>query len=279
MEGEDKTKEQLVNEVAELRQRIAELEAAEVERKRVEKKSHEYSGHTRELDETQEQLIRREKLAVLGQLAGGVGHELRTPLGAINNAAYFLNMVLEEPDSEVQEALGILTREVMTADRIISSLLDFARTKRPIRRSMNINTVIRDSLSRVAVPENVEVVTQLDEALPIIQADPDQLGQAFGNLILNGVQAMPDGGRLSIEAKVADQKWLIVSFTDTGVGIPEGNVERVFEPLFTTKPKGIGLGTAIVKIMIDVHGGSVDVESNEGKGTVFTVRLPLIVDG
>ena len=261
----DKTKEDLIDEVAGLRKRIAELEAVEVER-------------ARDLAETQEQLIRREKLAVLGQLAGGVGHELRNPLGAINNAAYFLNMVLEDPDSEVQEALGILSREVQTAERIISSLLDFARTKRPIRRAMDVNTVIRDALSRAAVPENIEVVTRLDAELPIIQADPDQLGQAFGNIVLNGVQAMPDGGRLSIDAQVADEEWLVVSFADTGVGIPEGNMEMVFEPLFTTKPKGIGLGTAIVKIMVGGHGGSVDVQSNEGQGTIFTVRLPLIVD-
>ena len=158
------------------------------------------------LQEAQVQLIRREKLAVLGQLAGGVAHDLRNPLGAIRNAAYFLNMVgqagfgTEEPDPEVKEALEIVAKEVERCDGIISSLLDFARAKPPTQRRTAINEVVRDALSRAAVPDNVDVVTQLDEALPLIMADPDQLAQVFGNLILNAVQAMPDGGRLVVRS-------------------------------------------------------------------------------
>ncbi len=233
---------------------------------------------TQALRDAQEQLVRHEKLAVLGQLAGGVGHELRNPLGAIKNAAYFLNMALEEPEPEVQETLEILEREVGTSERIISSLLDFARARPPARRQVNINAVLREALSRTTVPENVEVVSQLDESLPAIPADPDQLGQVFGNIILNGIQAMPEGGWLVVSSRGepgARPEWVVVSFADTGVGIPEENLGRLFEPLFTTKAKGIGLGLATIKTLVEGHGGSIEVESEVGKGSTFTVRLPL----
>jgi PAS domain S-box-containing protein len=230
---------------------------------------------TKELREAQEQLVRQEKLAVLGQLAGGVGHELRNPLGAIKSAAYFLNMALEEPDPEVKETLEILEKEVATSENVISSLLDFARAKPPTRRRVDTNEVIQEALSRVTVPENVEVVSQLDGRLPAILADPDQLGQVFGNIILNAVQAMPEGGQLTIKSEVPSAEWVAVSFTDTGAGIPEENLDKLFEPLFTTKAKGIGLGLAVTKTLVEGHGGSIEVESEVGVGTTFMVRLPM----
>ena len=263
---------------------------------------------TQALRDAQEELVRKEKLAILGQLAGGMGHELRNPLGAIKNAAYFLNMVLEEPDPEVKETLKILEKEVMVSERIISSLLDYARVQAPARRKVDVNDIVREALSRVPVPDDIEVVSQLDEGLPIILADPDQLGQVFGNIILNGIQAMtsptsietPKGGRLVVKtAEVSDKPpktsaapdsgeisrvvdlsgWVAISFADTGVGIPEENLEKIFEPLFTTKAKGIGLGLAITKMAVEGHGGSMDVESEVGKGSIFTVRLPLTGPG
>jgi len=219
-----------------------------------------------ERKEMQERLVRSEKLAVLGQLAGGVSHELRNPLGAIKNAVYFLNMALQEPEPEVKETLEILEKEVGTSERIISSLLEFARPKPPTRRQVDINDVVREALSRTTVPESVEVVSQLDERLPLILADPDQLGQVFGNIVLNGIQAMPEGGRLTVKTsevsgRLPKSGWVAVSFTDTGVGIPKENLEKIFEPLFTTKAKGIGLGLALVKMLVEGHGGSIEVES------------------
>jgi len=238
------------------------------------------------LRDAQEKLIRQEKLAVLGQLAGGVGHELRNPLGAIKVAAYFLNMVLEEPEPEVKEMLEILDKEVGTSERIISSLLGFARPKPPVWRKVDVNNVVQAALSRATVPENVEVVTQLDEPLPVIMADPDQLAQFFGNIILNGFQAMtsassvepPEGGQLLISSRGepgAGPEWVAVSFADTGVGIPEEDLERIFEPLFTTKAKGIGLGLALVKTLVEGHGGAIEVQSEVGRGSTFTVKLPM----
>jgi PAS domain S-box-containing protein len=235
------------------------------------------------LREAQERLIRQEKLAVLGQLAGGVGHELRNPLGAIKNAAYFLNMALaeREPEPEVKETLEILKKEIGTSERIISSLLDFARPKPPVRRKVNVNELVREALSRAAPDApRVVVVSQLEEGLPTILADPDQLAQVFGNIIRNGIQAMPQGGQLVVKSECRGDpggrpEWVAVSFTDTGVGISEENLNKIFEPLFTTKAKGIGLGLAVTKTLVEGHGGSIKVESEEGKGSTFVVRLPV----
>ena len=252
------------------------------ERRRVEQKLKEYSDQlealveerTKDLQDAQERLIRKEKLAILGQLAGGVGHDLRNPLGAIKNAAYFLNMVLEEPDPEVKETLEILEKEVGTSEAIISSLLDFARAKPPTKRKISVNEVLQETLSRITVPGNVEVVQELDESLPQILADPDQLRQVFGNVILNAFQAMPEGGELTVTSMATTPGWVDVSIADTGAGIDVEHSRKVFEPLFTTKAKGIGLGLAITKSMVEGHGGTIEVESEPGKGSTFTVKLP-----
>ncbi len=230
---------------------------------------------TKKLRETQEQLARSEKLAVLGQLAGGVGHELRNPLGSIKNAAYFLKMALEKPEPEVKETLEILNKEVATSEHIISALLDFARPKPPTRHKVEINHLLQEALSRTKVPEKIKVVSKLDKSLPQILADPEQLGQVFRNLILNAIQAMPDGGQLEIRSEVSPPAQLAISFADTGVGIPEDNLEKLFEPLFTTRAKGIGLGLAITKTLVEGHKGTIEVQSKLGKGSIFTVRLPL----
>jgi two-component system sensor histidine kinase/response regulator len=280
---------QRLNEQLETRveERTAVLGAEIIERKRAEEALKEYSERleemveerAKELRDAQEQLIRKEKLAVLGQLAGGVGHELRNPLAAIKSAAYFLDMVLEEPAPEVKETLEILQKEVATSERTISSLLDFARAKSPIWRKVDIKEVVQEALSRIAVPENVEVVSRLDGRLPTILADPDQLSKVFGNIILNAVQAMPEGGQLVVKTlkvseKLPKSEWVAISFTDTGVGIPEESLGKLFEPLFTTKAKGIGLGMAVTKTLVEGHGGSIEVQSELGKGSTFTVRLP-----
>lgn len=267
-----KTKEKLISELAELRQKVAELKVLEIKHKQAEEELRKHRNHLREM---QERLMRSERLAVLGQLAGGVGHELRNPLGAIKNATYFLNMALEQPEPQVRETLEILEREVAASERIISSLLDFARPKPPTRRKVNINEVVQETLSRNGVPGNVRIVKKLDESLPVILADPDQLSQAFGNIIRNAIQAMPEGGRLTVKSKVSRPGWVSVSIADTGVGISPKDQQKLFEPLFTTKTKGIGLGLPVTKILVEGHGGTIEVKSKVGKGSTFTVMLPM----
>jgi signal transduction histidine kinase len=231
---------------------------------------------TLEQKKLQEKLLQQEKLAMLGQLAGGVSHELRNPLGVIKNAAYFLNMALENQDPKVKETLELLEKEVLNSERIIASLLDFARAKPPLRRKVDIQQILREALSFVNVPENITVEYPVKESLPRILADPDQLDQVFENIILNAVQAMPRGGRLGIKIDAREPDWISISITDTGVGIPGENKEKIFEPLFTTKAKGIGLGMAISKTFVEGHGGSIEVQSEAGKGTTFTVELPVL---
>ena len=236
---------------------------------------------TQALQTAQEQLLRREKLAVLGQLAGSVAHELRSPLGAVKNVAYLLKTGVTEPDPGVHKNAQILEREVEKADRIINSLLDFARSKPPHYRLISINRVVQAALARVVIPPNITVTNHFDPILPAIQADPEQLEQVFGNLILNAVQAMSPplaaGGQLTINSARFDPGWVMVSVADTGAGISPEHQTQLFEPLFTTKSKGIGLGLALVKMLVEGHQGVVEVESEgvPGQGSIFTVKLPV----
>ncbi|MEE8471505.1 MAG: ATP-binding protein, partial [Dehalococcoidia bacterium] len=272
-----------INEERLLINAIAELLGGASERRQAEEALREHSERleeiverrTKELRDAQEQLIIKEKLATLGQLAGGLGHELRNPLGAIKNAAYFLNMAVEEPGPEVKETLEILNREVATSEGIISSLFDFSRQTPPSLRKVDVNDTIQAALSRTTVPDNIEVVSQLDETLPQIMADPGQLGQVFANIILNAVQAMTEGGQLTMRSEKPKPGWIIASFRDTGAGMPADTLARVFEPLFTTKAKGIGLGLALTKTLVERHGGTIEAQSEVGEGSTFTVNLPV----
>lgn len=233
------------------------------------------SERTRELREAQDQLVTKEKLAILGKLARGVGHELRNPLGAIKNAAYFLNMALETPNPDVKEMVELINKEVARSEDIISSLLDFARPKTLTFTKEAFSTVVSRALKRNPVPEHVTVINNLDETLPRIQADQDKLLQVFNNIISNAFQAMPEGGSLTITSKQPDPEWVSISFTDTGEGISAENMKKLFEPLFTTKIKGIGLGMVVSKTIVELHGGHIDVRSKAGKGTTVTVNLPM----
>ncbi len=228
-----------------------------------------------ELRDTHEKLVRKEKMAVLGQLASGVGHELRNPLGAIKNGIYYLKMVLDHMDPTVKETLDILDRETNTSEKIISNILQFARTKSPLQRQVFVNDIIQDTLSRIDIPDNIEVVSRMENTLPSIMADPDQLFEVFENIIRNGIQAMTDGGQMKIHSEMKEPDCVAISFTDTGPGIPDKILEKLFEPLFTTKAKGIGLGLAITKTLVERHCGRIDVESSEGKGSTFNVILPI----
>ena len=253
------------------------------QRKRAEEALEEYSERlveiveerTRELREAQEELLRKEKLALLGEVAGAMSHELRNPLGAIKNAVYYLNMVLEAPDPEVRDTLDILNLEVGNCAKIVQDLLDFARSRPPVHVQIEVNDTVRGALSDIPVPEGVEVVAELDEGLPPILADALQLKQVFRNIITNAFQAMPQGGRLLVRSRAAEGEGVAISFTDTGVGISEENLGKMFEPLFTTKARGIGLGLAAVRLLLERHGGKVEVESELGRGSTFTVWLPV----
>jgi protein-histidine pros-kinase len=227
---------------------------------------------TRALEAAQEELVRKERLAILGQLAGGVSHELRNPLGVIKNSIYFLRMVLPE-DERFRKHLSILDREIASANRIVSGLLDFARVTPPTRESLDLSALVQDTLERIQLPPAVRVERELSGALPRIMADPHQLDLVLANLVSNGVQAMPEGGALTIRTTTAGGE-VILSVTDTGTGIRPEHLGRIFEPLFTTKAKGIGLGLAVARGLVESNGGRITATSTPGAGSRFELRFP-----
>jgi signal transduction histidine kinase len=234
-------------------------------------------NRTRELEQAQEKLIRSERLAAVGELASGVGHELRNPLNVIRNCVYLINMNLDgQANAEVEDTLKLLDLQVDISNKIVSDLLDFTRVKPPTRNIVNLNSMVQDRVAWASIPDKVTVKYHLASETPELFIDPEQVGRAFTNIINNAVQSMTAGGELSISTGTDDDTIAWVKFADTGCGIPAENLTRVFEPLFTTKPKGIGLGLAITKRMVEQNNGEIEVESTVGKGTAFTLRLPLI---
>ena len=217
-------------------------------------------------------MLFRSRLAILGQLAGGLSHELRNPLGVVKNSAYYLRMVLPA-DEAARKHLAIIEREVQTANRIVTALLDFARVSVPRRVPSDLNAMVRARLEREAVPDGVTVTAALAEDLPLVAVDSEQIVLAIGNLILNALQAMPGGGTLTVETSWTSQD-VLIGVTDTGVGIAPEHVDKIFEPLFTTKARGIGLGLAVVKRLLEANGGRITVESTPGQGSRFLVRFP-----
>jgi signal transduction histidine kinase len=229
--------------------------------------------------ETQEQLIRSEKLAAIGQLASGVGHELRNPLGAIKNAGFYIRRRISNTDipatePRVMEFLDIIDEEVNSANKVITDLLGFSRVAKPTAAPANIAGIIEDALRYTPVPENVELIKDINNNLPMVMVDGDQIKQVFLNITLNALQAMGEkGGRLEIRA--GDKgKCVDVEFIDTGGGIPDSVKKKIFDPLFTTKAKGVGLGLSVCKTIIERHEGDIKVQSKVGEGATFTISLP-----
>ena len=256
-------------------------------------------ARTRELREAQEKLVRQEKLAVLGQMAGSVGHELRNPLGVINTSIYYLKMVQPDASDKIRQKHAIIEQEVQNADKIIGDLLDFARLKPAEQETVNVDRLVRSTLERFPVPAGVELALDLPEHLPEVYADPRQVEQVLGNLVTNAYQAMastgsatgvastgsatgvPKGGRLSIAAEQTTsgtEQWVRISVQDAGTGITPENMQKLFEPLFTTKPSGIGLGLVVCKKLAEANGGRIEVQSELGQGSTFTLVLPVKLD-
>ena len=227
----------------------------------------------RDLQETQEKLIRQEKLAVLGQLAGGVGHELRNPLGVISSSVYYLKLVQPDASEKIKEHHAMIEQEVQTAARIIGDLLDFGRVVSPDRQPVSVPDLVQQSLARFPVPASVQVSLALPESLPAAFADPLQIQQILGNLITNACQAMKNNGSLTISATQAGDL-VAIAVHDTGEGILPENMARLFEPLFTTKVRGIGLGLAVSKKFAEANGGRIEVTSSPAQGSTFTLSLP-----
>ena len=235
----------------------------------------------RERKRMEEERSKLEKLATIGEVATMVGHDLRNPLQSIEIATYYLNNELTglTPSVEsvhpqkVKEMLQVINDSVNYADKIVRDLRDFSATGKTPLTKTSINTIVKETLLQVETPENVKLITKLSH-LPKIKADKDLIKRVFLNLVINGIQAMEKGGTLKVSTKKT-KGFVEVSFKDTGVGMSKENMKKIFTPFFTRKAKGMGVGLAICKRLVDSHGGSIDVESEEGKGSTFTVNLPI----
>jgi PAS domain S-box-containing protein len=228
---------------------------------------------TAELAEAQENLVRKERLAVLGQLAGGVAHQIRNPLAAIMNATYVLNRHLS-PDQHpnVADAIRIIHDEVRHANVIITGLLDYARVRTPDRHPGSLLEVVERVLAADVIPPSIEVERSI-ENVPPVDIDADQIHGALFNLVRNAVEAMPEGGKLVLELRTEDDH-ILVAVTDSGPGVSAQVRAHLFEPLHSTKPMGIGLGLVTARTFVEAHGGRITHRDVAG-GARFEIRLPL----
>lgn len=223
--------------------------------------------------------IRNERLAAVGQLAASIGHDIRNPLGAVMNAFYFVTKKVKasplHDDPRMQKFLDIIQKELKAATGIVSDLLDFARERAPSLVACPIGPLVDDAFSIIPTPAHVRLVNDVPDSFPIPDLDKDQFRQVIVNLVQNAAEAIPAGrdGWVRVAGAATDSE-LTLSVSDNGSGIPAEIVDKVFEPLFTSKVKGTGLGLSIVSNTIVRHGGTIQVETSSDKGTTFHVRLP-----
>ncbi|MGD9048635.1 MAG: cache domain-containing protein, partial [Anaerolineae bacterium] len=231
------------------------------------------------LQVTQDQLIQQEKLASVGQLAAGVAHEINNPLGSVLLYADILAKETPKENEQQREDLQMIVREATRCKTIVNDLLNFSRQNEILAQDTDLNAMLSDlarEQSRQELYSQVAIATDLEPDLGTIQADPLQLHQVFVNLMNNAAEAMPEGGQLILRTRKGPAPGLVtIQIQDTGLGISEENMKQIFTPFFTTKPigKGTGLGLAIIYGIVKMHRGQIDVQSEVGKGTIFTIIL------
>ena len=215
---------------------------------------------------------RIERLVVLGQMASGIAHELRNPLNVVRTSIFFLKTAKNASAEKKDEHLERIGRQVAVANDVITALSDFAKLPLPKTEPVLVKDLLSDVLAGVQLPKSISTSLAWDDQMPAIVGDRRQLAIVFGNLIRNAVEAMPEGGSLHLRT-VPDGTCLCVEIRDTGNGISPQDIRRIFEPFFSTKARGIGLGLAITKAIVENHRGQLLVTSEPGEGTCFTVRL------
>jgi signal transduction histidine kinase/putative methionine-R-sulfoxide reductase with GAF domain len=232
---------------------------------------------TADLRKTEAQLIRSEKLAALGQLAAGIAHEIRNPLTSINILIHSLTENLPSENSHWED-LKVIEEEIHRINEIVDQFLRFAKPLPPILEKAEIIPIFEETLHLLRPQiERLRISVQKDfRSLPPVIIDKEQMKQVILNLLMNTIQAMPEGGRLGLSGQVSrDDQWIQLSIQDSGIGIPPEDMNKLFDPFFSTKEGGIGLGLSIAHRIIDQHHGKIEVESTPGKGTLFTLWLPI----
>jgi two-component system, NtrC family, sensor kinase len=235
-----------------------------------------FNAMTEELKEAQKKLLQSEKMAALGQIAAAVSHELKNPLTGIKMAAYFLRDKVSREDIEANKSITDIESEADRANKIVMEILTFSQPISPIFNTVNVNDVLAEIMpvqEYQAQLHDIKVTKQFQKINSLVKADRDQLKQIFDNLINNALQAMGAGGELTV-ISVEERDFIKVKVKDTGVGIPDENLKTIFQPFFTTKDKGIGLGLSIVNEIVKKHQGTITVESRLGQGTTFIVSFP-----
>jgi PAS domain S-box-containing protein len=225
-----------------------------------------------QLDQAKDELVRQTRLAAIGQVAASVAHELRNPLGAINNALFYLRRQIQEPEGKVADTLDIISQEVHAADRIIGDLLEMSRGKSPTRRPVDLGDVARRTFDDLRPDTTWSLDLRLEAEPFLVHADEDQLRQVLINLMTNAIQAMPAGGRISVDAR-REAGVDVITVHDTGPGVPEEMRAKIFEPLFSAKAKGTGLGLTICRQIVEAHGGAIWVAPST-RGAAIRLRLP-----
>jgi signal transduction histidine kinase len=226
------------------------------------------------LEQAQQALVANERLAALGQMAATVGHELRNPLGVLTNSLYLIRLATSATaDDRLNRQLDTADREIAAATLIVSDLLEFARPRTANPVSVDVAELLAEAVSVAPPPAGIDV-EQVSDAVPPVVADRDQIRQVILNLLTNAYEAMPDGGVVRLGARTVDDS-VEIAVSDTGVGMDEQTRAQIFEPFFSKKIKGTGLGLAVSKRIADSHGGSLSIRSREGEGSTAILTLPL----
>jgi len=247
---------------------------AESVRESRENLEHLVAERTRALEEAQATLVRKERMAVLGQMAGSVGHEIRNPLGVMNNAVYYIRSVLPDAPPKVKDHLGIIEQQIKLTEKIVADILDFSRIKPPEKAEVPVEEFVEDQVRRIGLPSEIRIERDLDPDLPPMHADPSQVGQIMFNILTNAIQAL-DGkdGIISIRCRDGGDR-LRIEIEDDGPGIPEKHLDQIFEPLFTTKTRGFGLGLSLSRSLAHANGGELTVANARSRGAIFTLYVP-----
>ncbi|MBS7615305.1 GHKL domain-containing protein [Candidatus Bathyarchaeota archaeon] len=233
------------------------------------------------VEEKTRRLREAQRLAAIGETAAMVGHDLRNPLQAIATIPYLVEKTLQMLPKQIEEAvrnsslptlMKVLQEQTLYMNKIVSDLQNYARPIKLNLKETNLYKMFEDILSTVHIAENIEVSIEAARDMSAV-FDPHLLRRVFINLINNALQAMPEGGKLTISA-IKNDDGVCISFQDTGVGIPEENISKIFQPSFTTKAKGQGLGLPVCKRIVEAHGGKITVTSKLHCGSTFTVHIP-----
>ncbi|MEM1985959.1 MAG: PAS domain S-box protein [Nitrososphaeria archaeon] len=234
------------------------------------------------VEEKSRELREKERMAALGEAATLIGHDLRNPLQALKNNLFILEQRIKNRKKNIGEndglddlltKLDIMYREVDYMNKIVLDLQDYAAPIKSFEKLVELKSTVNEAVKNLDIPQNIKVVVEIDEDSGYIKVHPYIVKRILGNLLLNAIQAMPEGGTLTISAKSSENE-VVLEVKDTGIGIPEENISKIFTPFFTTKSKGQGLGLAVCKRLVETLGGNISVESKVGEGTKFTIRFP-----